>query len=158
MAAQSRFSSPAGTRPAGKFVSSSMNGISGGKRRNVRQRRRKLRDQTPCSQAPRGGAPRESGSSLVLQAHRTSRLAAWVATLSVGPWQTTFYGPDFRKSCCPAHRAPAPPPLLHFGFPEQRFSAVDPFRGGLNTLNMHIPIGTFPGSDPNNVTSSEKFF
>ena len=63
VAAQSRFSSPAGTRPAGKLVSSSTNGMSSGKGANGRrgETRRRVRVCVPEGRATGsgGGAPRK---------------------------------------------------------------------------------------------------
>ena len=62
VAAQSRFSSPAGTRPAGKFVSSSTNGISSGKAQEKPPGRKhgvQVGDLQDRAVGSRGGAPRK---------------------------------------------------------------------------------------------------
>lgn len=79
VAAQSRFSSPAGTRPAGKLVSNSTNGMSGGKKLD-RPHEQKKNTQVDVPEGrgidSSGGAPRKPGSLLAGQTRRAPGLAA----------------------------------------------------------------------------------
>lgn len=105
VAAQSRFSSPAGTRPAGKFVSSSTNGMSGGKGRELPRRRKTLRRPRSVPSTPnwKAGAGRHG-----------NRAPHWLCGHTAPPdWLPRPHrlpqlhrlgglGADFRKSDCPA--------------------------------------------------------